>query len=265
MTGAPPELVVVRGGGDIATGVVWRLNRAGWPVLVTELASPLTVRRTVSVSSAVTDGVADVEGMRAELAADPAMASEMARRGVVAVVVCEGLPEVGADVVVDARVAKRNIDTSIDDAALVVGVGPGFTAGVDCHAVVETNRGHHLGRCAWSGSAEPNTSTPGTLGGRGGERVLRAATSGVVTWCVVIGDPVVAGQPMGSVANTEITAPFDGVVRGLITPGVRVPAGMKIGDVDSRGDRGMCWEISDKSLGIGGGVLEAVLTWMTRR
>ena len=154
-----PRLCVIRGGGDLATGVAWRLTRAGMAVVVTELAAPLTVRRTVALSSAVTDGAVDVEGMRGQLAATPGEAVQVARSNErsVGVVVSPGLPEfpdgIGADAVVDARLAKRNIDTTIDDAALVVGLGPGFTAGVDCHAVVETMRGPHLGRVLWAGSA----------------------------------------------------------------------------------------------------------------
>ncbi len=271
---AGPELTVVRGGGDLATGIVWRLTRARWPVVVTELAEPLSVRRTVSVSSAVGCGSFTVEGMRAEQAATPAEALDLARRGTVAVLVCDGLPDFCAlpggpaserCVVVDARMAKRNIDTSMTDAALVVGVGPGFTAGRDCHAVIETKRGHRLGRCLWSGAAAANTSVPGAVEDKAAERVLRAPADGTVAWTVDIADAVTAGQPLGSVGASEVTAPFDGVVRGLIAAGLAVQAGAKIGDVDPRGDASQCSEISDKSLAVGGGVVEAVLTWTALR
>ncbi len=259
---AHPNLCLLRGGGDLATGVAWRLTRAGWPVVVCELAAPLTVRRTVALSSAVLDGMIDVEGMRAVRARNVDEALELSTTGVIPVLVSPGLPSIGADVVIDARLAKRNIDTSINDAALVVGLGPGFTAGVDCHAAVETMRGTRLGRLLWSGSPAPNTGTPGVVGGRGAERVLRAPADGKVAWAVAIGDAVEEGQRLGIVDLASITAPFAGVVRGLISDRVDLTAGLKIGDVDPRSDQTASNEISDKALAIGGGVVEAVLTWL---
>jgi xanthine dehydrogenase accessory factor len=261
---ASPNMCLLRGGGDLATGVAWRLTRAGWPVVVCELAAPLTVRRTVAVSSAVLDGMVDVEGMRAVRARDAEEAVELAATGVVPVLVSPELPSIDVDVVVDARLAKRNIDTSINDAALVVGLGPGFTAGVDCHGVVETMRGARLGRLLWSGSAAPNTGTPGVVGGRGVERVLRAPADGTVVWGVSIGDAVEDGQRLGIVDGASINAPFAGVVRGLISDRVGLTTGLKIGDVDPRSDPSAYNEISDKALTIGGGVVEAVLTWLNR-
>ncbi|HEX6384623.1 MAG TPA: selenium-dependent molybdenum cofactor biosynthesis protein YqeB, partial [Anaerolineae bacterium] len=158
--------------------------------------------------------------------------------------------------------AKRNIDTRIDQAPLVIALGPGFTAGVDCHAVIETMRGHWLGRVIWDGSALPNTGTPGIVAGKGAERVLRAPVGGMVDWGLEIGDFVAAGDLIGSVAGEPVVAPFDGVLRGLIAPGTTVRAGLKIGDLDARADRSACFTISDKALAIGGGVLEAILTRM---
>ena len=259
-----PRLSVMRGGGDLATGVAWRLTRAGWRVIACELPNPLTVRRTVAVSSAVLDGEIEVEGMRAVLAADADEAIELAATGVIAVLVSPSLPDLGADVVIDARLAKRNIDTAIDDAPLVIGLGPGFVAGVDCDAVVETQRGSHLGRVLWSGSAAADTGTPGLVGGRGAERVLRAPIDGAVVWDVAIGDLVEDGQRMGRVGDVSIEAPFAGVVRGLISERVALTAGLKIGDVDPRREPSACAEISDKALAIGGGVVEAVSTWLHR-
>ena len=253
---------MLRGGGDLATGVAWRLNRAGWPVVVLELPEPLTVRRTVALSTAVTDGEITVQGMRGVLADTAEEATQVARRGDVVVLVAPelaGLAPLRPDVVVDARLAKRNIDTSISDADVVIGLGPGFTAGTDCHAVVETMRGHRLGRVIWSGSAQPDTGQPAELGGRSADRVLRAPAAGQVAWQASIGDVVTEGQPLGSVAGEPVTAPFDGVMRGAIRSGTTVAAGLKIGDVDPRCDPSACWEISDKSLSVGGGVLEAVL------
>lgn len=160
--------------------------------------------------------------------------------------------------------AKRNLDTHIEQAPLVIALGPGFTAGEDCHAVIETNRGHRLGRVIWQGQAEPNTGTPGVVGGKGAERVLRAPVAGVATWQYEVGDVVKEGDVLGEVAGHAIRAPFDGVVRGLIAPGAAVPAGIKIGDVDPRGDVAACFTISEKALAIGGGVVEAVLTYLSQ-
>lgn len=261
----PEHLVVLRGGGDLATGAAFRLRRAGFPVAVSELAQPMAVRRRVALSTAVVDGEIDVEGVVARRVDAVTDVRPVAASGVVPVLVSPELPEVGAAVVVDARVAKRNLDTTIDDAPLVVALGPGFVAGVDCHAVVETMRGHHLGRVLWRGAAEPDTGTPGTVAGHGVERVLRAPAAGQAAWHVTIGDVVTRGRVLGRVGNHEVTAPFDGVVRGLIAPTVQLRPGQKIGDVDPRADPELCEQISDKALAVGGGVLEAVLTHLDRR
>ena len=256
-------LVVVRGGGDLATGAAWRLKRAGIPLIVCELEQPLTVRRTVAFSSAVLDGSVEVEGVRAVLTSLDA-ATAVARTDEVPVVVSPELPKVGADVVVDARMAKRPLDTTIDDAPFVVALGPGFVAGVNCHAVVETMRGPRLGRVIWSGAAEPNTGRPGEVEGHGAERVLRAPADGPVSWRVRIGTPVEAEEVLGRVESVAVRAPFPGVVRGLIADGTVVPCGLKIGDVDPRFDTS--WnELSDKALSVGGGVVEAVLTSLRDR
>lgn len=259
-----PDLCLLRGGGDLATGIAWRITRGGWPVVVCELAEPLTVRRTVALSTAVSEGRVDVEGMIGRRAMSIEEATEIARGGDVGVVVAPDLPDVAADVVVDARLAKRNIDTGIDDAPLVIGVGPGFTAGVDCHAVVETMRGHHLGRVIWSGRAAADTGIPGEVGGQGVDRVLRAPLAGLVSWEHEIGDVLDSGEVVGRVGDEELRAPFSGVVRGLIAAGGHVEKGLKIGDLDPRAEPAACHEISDKSLAVGGGVVEAVLTWLNR-
>jgi xanthine dehydrogenase accessory factor len=258
------HLVVLRGGGDLATGVAFRLVRAGFPVIVLELALPLTVRRTVALSTAVTEGRIRVEDLEARVVDSVDAAVQLAATGVVPVLVDAGLPSTGASVVVDARMTKHANDTTIVDAPLVVGLGPGLTAGVDCHAVIETMRGHRLGRVIWEGDAAPNTGIPGSIGGRAGDRVLRAPTAGTVEWDVAIAEVVRADREIGRVDGRVITAPLDGVVRGLITPGAYVEAGTKVGDIDPRGDPAACFEISDKSVAIGGGVVEAVLTWLNR-
>lgn len=258
---------VVRGGGDLATGVVWRLWRAGIQVVVTELAEPLTIRRTVAVSTAVADGDVTVEGMHARRVTTRDDILLAHQQGSIPVVVAPSLVDldglVAFDAVVDARLAKSALDTSLDDAPLVIGLGPGFTASVNCHAVIETQRGHRLGRVMWSGSAAPNTGTPGVIEGRGRERVIRAQCEGTVHWVCAIGDTVIDGASIGSLddvnGSTPVVAPFTGVLRGAIAEGTRATAGLKIADVDPRIDDTSWRQISDKALAIGGGVLEAVL------
>jgi xanthine dehydrogenase accessory factor len=262
----PDRLVVVRGGGDLASGAVTALRSAGFPVVVLELATPLAVRRTVSFATAVTDGSTTVEALHARLVDNAGEAVRTARKGDVAVMVSETLPDLGEPiaVVVDARMAKHNLDTRIEDAPLVVALGPGFVGGVDCDVVVETKRGHRLGRVIERGAAAEDTGVPGRLGGVAAERVVRAPTDGAIEWGTEIGDHVVAGQRLGVIASAEVTAQIEGVVRGLITPGSTVTTGLKIGDIDPRADRAACFEISDKSRLVGAGVLQAVLTWLDR-
>lgn len=258
-------LILMRGGGDLATGVAVRLVRAGFPLIITELAQPLVVRRTVALATAVPAGEVTVEGVTASRVDSAATAAERAGTGIVPVLVDPdgvAIEVCRPAVVVDARMAKRNVDTRRDDAPLVVALGPGFTAGVDCDAVVETNRGHLLGRVYWSGTAEPNTGIPGIVKGYGAERVLRAPVAGTVTTHRHIGDHVDEGELVASVEGEPVRAPFPGVLRGIIADGTPVPAGLKIGDVDPRGVCEHCFTISDKSLAVGGGVLEAVLTWL---
>lgn len=259
-------LVLIRGGGDLATGIIYRLHKAGFPIVVLELERPLVVRRQVAVATAVLQGQIQIEGMIAQHAATPEQALLMAKAGVIPVLVSPQLPEwdTAPAILIDARMAKRNIDTSKEQAPFVVALGPGFSAGEDCHAVIETMRGHSLGRVIWQGAAIPNTGTPGVVAGKGAERVLRAPADGVVQWHFDIGDMVAEGDLLGSVDSSAVTAPFTGVLRGLIAPNTAVKKGMKIGDLDARADRAACFTISDKALAIGGGVLEAVLTFIAQ-
>ncbi len=258
----PRVPILVRGGGDLASGVVYRLHRAGFPVLVTEIATPLAIRRTVSFAQAVYDGQVTIEGITGQRVQTPSEIHSAWEQGNVPVLVD---PEariratVSFVVVVDAIMAKRNTGTRINDAPLVIALGPGFTAGVDCHAVVETMRGHFLGRVYWQGSALPDTGTPGRVMGYERERVLRAPADGHVVPRLEIGDYVEEGDIICTVNGHPVRAPFSGVLRGLVHPRVPVHKGMKIGDVDPRGRREHCFTISDKSLAVGGGVLEAVL------
>ncbi len=256
-------LVLIRGAGDLGSGVAYRLVRAGFPVVMTELPTPVLVRTTVSYGSCVLNRTVVVEGIRARRAETPEEALQMIDEGLLPVMVDpEGqmIPALHPAVVVDARVAKVNLDTKIDDAPLVVALGPGFTAGVDCHAVVETNRGHFLGRVYWHGSAEPDTGKPARVNGKESERVLRAPNDGLLVQVAVIGDFVKAGAVIARVGDTPVYAPFDGAIRGLIDVETQVTAGLKIGDVDPRAKREHCFTISDKSLAVAGGVLEAVLS-----
>jgi xanthine dehydrogenase accessory factor len=293
------HLVILRGGGDLATGVAYRLHKAGFPLVVLELPQPLVVRRRVALATAVLEGEIQIEDLCGKLVSTAAEALELVGRGIIPVLVSpklphsllagrqrsklvlsevegraeeiipsplkgEGLGERVSTIIVDARLAKRNIDTRIDQASLVVALGPGFTAGVDCHAVIETMRGHRLGRVIWQGAALPDTGTPGLVAGKGVERVLRAPVAGVVSWRREIGDEVQEGEWLGDVDGQAVYAPFDGVVRGLIAPGTAVRARLKIGDLDARNDVDACFTISDKALAIGGGVLEAVLIYLSR-
>ncbi len=262
-------LVIVRGGGDLATGVVYRLHKAGFPVVVLELERPLVVRRQVAVATAVLQNQITIEGMIAQLVTTFEEAKNLVTSCAIPVIISPHLPSFPApnpksSILIDARMAKRNIDTNKMQANFVVALGPGFTAGHDCHAVIETMRGHSLGRVIWDGAAIPNTGTPGIVAGKGAERVLRAPVAGVVQWRLEIGDYVKLGEVIGDVAGQEIVAPFAGVLRGLIAPEAAVKQGMKIGDLDARADREACFTISDKALAIGGGVLEAVLTFINR-
>ena len=253
--------VVVRGGGDIGSGIIWRLRRVGFPVVVLELERPLTIRRTVAYSTAVTAGSIVIDGIEGRRVDSAKEAMAAASHRVVPVLVSPGIPEMPMSVVVDARLAKRNLGTAIDHASLVVALGPGFMAGEDCHAVVETMRGHDLGRVIWSGSAAANTGVPGMIGGASGDRVLHAGQDGALTWDVTYGDVVERGQILGHVDGSAVRSRIDGMVRGLLLPGP-VANGLKIADIDPRVDPAAIHHISDKALSVGGGVLEAILVWL---
>jgi xanthine dehydrogenase accessory factor len=256
-------LIVVRGGGDLATGVVYRLVKAGFPVIVTELARPLAIRRAVAFASAVFDGQITVEGITARRVESVDEARHLLASSDVPVLVDEegaSLGVVRPAILVDARMAKRNLGTTLGDAPLVIALGPGFEAGRDCHAVIETNRGHNLGRVIWQGAAEPNTSVPGSVQGHIADRVLRAPVDGFVVPHAAIGDSLRAGDMIATMGDEPVCAPFDGALRGLIHPSVPVTRGLKIGDIDPRGVRDHCFSISDKALAIGGGALETILS-----
>ncbi len=257
---------IVRGGGDLATGVVWRLNRAGCAVVVTELAHPLAIRRAVSVSSAITEGQITIDGLVAQRVEAWDEAWSVAESGDIAVIASEQLPpDHRADVVVDARLAKKALDTNPDDASLVIALGPGFEVGVHCHAIVETMRGHDLGRVIWEGGAIPDTGVPGVIGGQSHKRIVRAPADGQIEWEAAIGQIVAEGQVLGHIGTHEVVAHTAGVVRGLISPSTAVTKDLKVGDVDPRAEVDACFSISDKALSIGGGVVEVVMSrWPLR-
>ncbi len=254
----------IRGGGDLGSGVAYRLFRSGFPVLITELAHPLLVRRAVAFGSAAIEGTVSVEGVTARRVTSVEEARAVQSAGQIAVLIDpEGslLAEYDPVVLIDARMLKRDPGPHPASARLVIGLGPGFSAPENCTAAIETNRGHNLGRVIWRGAPEPNTSTPGRVLGHTADRVLRAPADGVVRGLVAIGARVKEGQPVAQVDGVVVAAPFEGVLRGLVHDGLRVVAGTKIGDVDPRAEPSHSFTISEKALAIGGGVLEAILSY----
>ncbi len=261
-------LIWIRGAGDIATGIAYRLHQGGFSLVMSDLPQPTSIRRTVCFSEAILAGAATVEGVTAYFAKDAEAARRLLAEGKIAVLADpDGAParRLAPDVVVDAILAKRNLGTAIGDAPVVIGVGPGFTAGADCHAVVETMRGHTLGRVYYEGVALPNTNVPGEIGGFSLERILRAPCDGVFRGVRRIGDVVQAGDVCAYVGEEPMQTRIPGVLRGLLRDGLSVRTGMKSGDVDPRCEVSHCYMISDKALAVGGGVLEAVLHEATER
>lgn len=258
-------IIILRGGGDLASGVALRLHRVGLKVLITELPQPLSVRRLVSFSEAVYDGQTKVEGVTARLADTPDAVEEMLEANQIPVMIdpdCQVRFSREFDVcaLIDARMTKKAPDLGRDSAPLVIGLGPGFVAGENCHAVIETNRGHRLGRVIWDGTPEADTGVPGKVSTFRAERVLRAPEDGILQAVKDIGTRVTKGYLIANVSDQPILAPFDGVLRGLVHDGLRVHEGMKVGDVDPRDDPAYAYLVSEKSLAIGGGVLEALLS-----
>lgn len=254
-------LVVVKGAGDLATGVAHRLYRCGMRVVMTEIPQPTVVRRSVSFAEAVYETAHVVEGVTARLARNIDQAAEVLQRGEIPVLVDPQTREalrLRPSVLVDAVMAKKNTGTQITDAPLVIGLGPGFTAGLDVHAVIETNRGHHLGRVIENGCAQPNTGIPGPVQGYTLERLVRAPADGVFQACVEINRFVQAGELLGYVGDQPVRAGIAGLLRGLIREGTQVCRGLKIGDIDPRGEPEHGYTISDKARAVAGGVLEAV-------
>ena len=259
------QRVVIRGAGDIATGVALRLFHAGFKVIMLEVDKPTVIRRTVAFAQAVFDGEMVVEGVTARRADSASDAIALADNGVIPVLVdprCSSLIAIQPTCVVDAILAKENTGTRCGMAPITLALGPGFTAGKDCHAVIETNRGHWLGQVIYQGCAQENTGIPGNIMGHTARRVIRAPVAGIMNARVKLGDIVKEGEVIAHIGDTPIEAPLAGMVRGLLNDGLAVSGGFKIGDIDPRGEAADYTSVSDKARAIGGGVLEAVMTLM---
>jgi xanthine dehydrogenase accessory factor len=254
--------VLVRGGGEVATGIAHRLNRCHMNVVITEIDKPTAVRRSVSFAEAVYDTTQIVEGVKAVRVDSVNEIRSMWERHDVPLVVdadAELRKLLNPLVLVNAIMAKKSGKTSTTDAPLVIGVGPGFSAGVDVHAVIESNRGYNLGRVIWEGAAENDTGEPAPVNGFSHDRVLRTPRSGTFRAVRAIGDLVKRDEVIGEVNGDPIIAQISGQIRGLLRSGIQVQQGTKAGDIDPRGERGYCYSISDKARAIAGGVLEAIL------
>ena len=256
-------IVLVKGAGEMASGISHRLTRCRFKVCMTEIPEPHAVRREVSFCEAIHDGEKTVEGLTAVVVSSEKEIVEAWRKNYIPIIIDPEatIKEVlNPTVLVDAILAKKNLGTRITDAPLVIGVGPGFSAGKDVHLVIESNRGHSLGKVISQGEAEKNTGIPGVIAGFSIDRVLRAPRDGALQPIKHIGDMVEVGDVIGSVEGMPIQAGIKGVIRGLLRDGTTVWKGMKAGDIDPRGIKRHCYTISDKARAVGGGVLEAILS-----
>jgi xanthine dehydrogenase accessory factor len=254
-------LVLIKGAGDLASGVAVSLSRDGYQVIMTELPQPTTVRCLVAFSRAVYEGEASVEGVAARPATSIDAVRTLLSQDLIPVYIGEAQPllaEFRPQVLVDGIIAKKNLGTRISDAPLVIGLGPGFIAGVDCHAVIETIRGDQMGQVIFSGAAMPDTGVPGNIGGYGRERVLRAGAAGIFQPLRKIGDTVKPGDIVALVDDHPLIAEISGVIRGLLPAGILVEEHTKAGDIDPRGDEESCYLLSDKAISVGAGVLAAI-------
>lgn len=255
--------VLIRGGGDLGSGVALRLVRSGIQVIIAELEKPRAIRRAVAYANAIYEGIAKVEETRGYRCENFVEALEVIKRNYVPVLIDPELTirhSYNPHVIIDARMEKREPELLKEAAPFVIGLGPGFIVGIHCHAIVETKRGFSLGRVYWTGTAETDTQIPEVISGYGAQRALRSPADGIFKGLVKIGDLVIQGQDLAVVDGQFIRAEFDGVVRGMIADDIQVQAGMKIGDLDPRRDPRLCYIVSDKALAVGGGVLEAILS-----
>ena len=258
-----PAKVLIKGAGDLASGAAHRLWQAGFQVVMLELPRPLVVRRTISFAAAVYTGEAMVEGVKARLCQNLMEAGLAWQERVIPILIDPAGVSIAAlkpYALLDAIMAKTNTGTSMQDAAIVIGLGPGFAAGKDVHAVVETKRGHDLGRVLYRGQAAPNTGVPGMIGGYAAERLLKSPADGIFKPIKEIGDLVQEGETIATVAGIPVLAPISGLLRGLLFPGLPVGKGLKVGDIDPRGREVDPGTLSDKSRSVAGGVLEAILS-----
>jgi xanthine dehydrogenase accessory factor len=259
--------VLIRGGGELASAVACRLAGCHFNVIMTEVSQPQAVRRKISFCEAVYDGTQTVEGYTMRLVRSAQQVYDTWKTGEMALVVD---PEatirttLKPDVEIDAIIAKKNLGTRITDAEMVIGLGIGFEAGKDVHVVIETNRGHNLGRIIRQGIAEPDTGNPGDIGGYTTERVMRAPCDGIFRTIKGIGDMVQTGETVAHVEEQPMKSAISGIIRGLLRDGTPVIKGLKSGDVDPRGDKAYCYTISDKGRTISGGVLEAILSYFNQ-
>jgi xanthine dehydrogenase accessory factor len=259
-------IVLIRGGGDLASGVAFRLYKAGFRIVITELSKPLTVRRLASFSEAIYAGEITLEGIvakRVNEIDDPLRVLQLISKGRIPVMVDpdgKSIQSVHPSVIVDARMLKSAPEALRHSAKLYIGLGPGFIGGNNCHAAIETQRGPWMGRVLWDGPAQSDSGVPESIGNIQIERVLYSPSDGSIEPVKTIGDFVQEGELVAEINHQPVIAPFKGILRGLIHPEVEIRKGMKIGDLDPRNDPDLCNHISDKALAIGGGVLEAMLS-----
>jgi len=261
------KLIVIRGGGDIASGIASKLYNAGFKVLIAEIKKPTVIRRKVSFADAVYEKEVFIEGISGKLANDISDALKMIEDKIIPIIIDPCMTYFRQDrpyILVDSIIAKKNIGTSLEMATIVIGVGPGFTAGVDVNAVVESKRGHYLGKVLLQGTAEPNTGIPGNIEGFTEERVIWAQNEGEIKIIKDIGSIVKSGDTIALIDKTEVKSKINGIVRGMIRDGYYVNRGMKIADIDPRKKTSYCYSISDKARAIGGGVLEAILYFINK-
>lgn len=255
------KIVLIRGGGDVASGVAICLLEVGYGVVITELAQPLVVRRQVSFAEAVFEGSCNVEGIIGRKVESTAQALDAIAAGEIAVLVdpdCEHLESLQPWAIVDGRMLKHDLPAEFTENWKVIGLGPGFTAGVNCWVAIETNRGANLGKIFLEGSPEPDTGRPAKVMGYSLERVIYSHREGQFKGVVEIGDQVEAGQTVAEIDGEPVNSQIRGIVRGLLRHGLKVEAGVKVGDVDPTGDREVCFRISDKARKIGEAVVEAL-------
>lgn len=257
------KLILIKGAGEMASAVAHRLFMAGLQPVMTELNEPMVVRRRVAFAQAVYDGETEVEGIKGEGVSSIEEIKELVNRRRIPVftgrITKRELASLIPGVIIDATMTKNGGSTEIWQAPLVIGLGPGFVAGRNVDAVVETMRGHNLGRVYYEGEAAPNTGVPGDIAGYTAERVMRSPVQGIFQSQKEIGEKVTRGQIVGNVGDQPVLAPLSGVIRGLIHDGVKVAKGLKLGDIDPRGKAEYCFTISEKGRAIAGGVLEAIL------